>query len=210
MPNGVLISSSTTGAPIARLKKSAAVNDSKSHIILMKTDYRGKIGIIYNLCQYGMGNVWKWGGEVGGNCWRTTGDLGIATNLYNNWRLTVSLRMAKRNGQDPGTGTTLIICCSAGLVGKGAATDPAFTKRAVHAYVAVVPFGTPLIFSGDMTKLDEFTLSILTNDEVIEVDQDPLGRQASASHIIYGQRIWKTAQRRSDFSIPATSQTPSK
>jgi alpha-galactosidase len=34
----------------------------------------------------------------------------------------------------------------------------------------------PLIFSGDITRLDDFTLSLLTNDEVIEVDQDPLGK----------------------------------
>jgi alpha-galactosidase len=34
----------------------------------------------------------------------------------------------------------------------------------------------PLIFSGDMTRLDDFTLSLLTNDEVIDVDQDPLGK----------------------------------
>jgi alpha-galactosidase len=36
----------------------------------------------------------------------------------------------------------------------------------------------PLIFSGDMEKLDEFTLNVLCNAEVIEVDQDPLCRQA--------------------------------
>src|SRR5262249_47655479 len=34
----------------------------------------------------------------------------------------------------------------------------------------------PLIFSGDITRLDEFTLGLLSNDEVIEVDQDPLGK----------------------------------
>ena len=34
----------------------------------------------------------------------------------------------------------------------------------------------PLIFSGDMTRLDDFTLGLLSNDEVIDVDQDPLGR----------------------------------
>ena len=34
----------------------------------------------------------------------------------------------------------------------------------------------PLIFSGDITRLDEFTLGLLTNDEIIEVDQDPLGK----------------------------------
>ena len=34
----------------------------------------------------------------------------------------------------------------------------------------------PLIFSGDITRLDDFTLSLLCNDEVIDVDQDPLGK----------------------------------
>ena len=38
----------------------------------------------------------------------------------------------------------------------------------------------PLFFSGDMRLLDDFTLGILCNNEVIEVDQDPLGRQAKS------------------------------
>jgi alpha-galactosidase len=37
---------------------------------------------------------------------------------------------------------------------------------------------SPLLIGCDMTQLDDFTLSLLTNDEVIEVNQDPLGRQA--------------------------------
>lgn len=36
----------------------------------------------------------------------------------------------------------------------------------------------PLLLGNDLTKLDEFTLSLLTNDEVLEVNQDPLGKQA--------------------------------
>ncbi|MBN2316956.1 MAG: NPCBM/NEW2 domain-containing protein, partial [Sedimentisphaerales bacterium] len=34
--------------------------------------------ILLNLCQYGMSDVWTWGSDVGGHCWRTTGDLGLA------------------------------------------------------------------------------------------------------------------------------------
>ncbi len=37
----------------------------------------------------------------------------------------------------------------------------------------------PLIFSGEMTHLDPFTLNVLCNSEVIDVDQDPLGKQAA-------------------------------
>src|SRR5438445_1459621 len=31
--------------------------------------------IVFSLCQYGRNNVWTWGPEVGGNLWRTTGDI---------------------------------------------------------------------------------------------------------------------------------------
>jgi alpha-galactosidase len=37
----------------------------------------------------------------------------------------------------------------------------------------------PLLLGNDLTKLDPFTISLLTNDEVLEVNQDPLGRQAT-------------------------------
>jgi len=33
--------------------------------------------LVYNLCQYGMANVWEWGEQVEGHCWRTAGDLGF-------------------------------------------------------------------------------------------------------------------------------------
>ena len=37
---------------------------------------------------------------------------------------------------------------------------------------------SPLIYSGDMAQLDDFTLNVLCNAEVIDLDQDPLGKQA--------------------------------
>jgi alpha-galactosidase len=38
---------------------------------------------------------------------------------------------------------------------------------------------SPLLIGCDMEKLDDFTLGLLTNDEVLAIDQDPLGKQAS-------------------------------
>ena len=37
---------------------------------------------------------------------------------------------------------------------------------------------SPLFYSGDLTKLDDFTLNVLCNPEVIDIDQDPLGQCA--------------------------------
>lgn len=48
----------------------------------------------------------------------------------------------------------------------------------------------PLIVGGDVSRLDDFTLGLLSNDEVTSVDQDPLG---SAAGIIWrngSREIW--------------------
>ena len=37
----------------------------------------------------------------------------------------------------------------------------------------------PLLIGCDLEKLDEFTVNLLSNDEVLEIDQDPLGKQAT-------------------------------
>lgn len=48
----------------------------ESHLRLWVIIYvNSPVDIVYNLCQYGMGDVWKWGDAVGGQCWRTTNDI---------------------------------------------------------------------------------------------------------------------------------------
>ena len=48
----------------------------------------------------------------------------------------------------------------------------------------------PLIFSGDITRLDDFTLGLLCNDEVIEVDQDPLGKPGRRISLDDTREVW--------------------
>jgi len=146
---------------------------------------------VYNLCQYGMGEVWKWGAEVGGHCWRTAGDLGAAASLWDN----VDRIGFSQNGLEKYAGPGhwndpdyLLI----GHIGwKGAIRPPPLTPNEQYTHVSLwCLLASPLIFSGDMTRLDEFTLSLLTNDEVIEVDQDPLGRQAARVSQIEDAEVW--------------------
>ena len=49
----------------------------KPYILMGGLLKKQKRDIHFNLCQYGMGNVWEWGAEVGGQSWRTAGDLGF-------------------------------------------------------------------------------------------------------------------------------------
>ena len=139
--------------------------------------------IVYNLCQYGMGDVWQWGGEVGGNCWRTTGDLGLARGSRLPGFFHIGLSNAAhwkhaRPGQwnDP---DYILIGWVGQARGHGIGKPTSLTADEQYSYMSMwCLMAAPLFFSGDMGKLDEFTLNVLCNPEVIDVDQDPLGKQA--------------------------------
>jgi alpha-galactosidase len=138
--------------------------------------------IVLNLCQYGMGDVWEWGKEVGGNSWRTAGDLGgsfekIGEALFRDgFDLYVEKELYRFGGPGGWNDPDYL------LVGylsnwKGETVPTPLTPNEQYSHVSLwCLLAAPLILSGDITRLDEFTLSLLTNDEVLEVDQDPLGK----------------------------------
>ena len=138
--------------------------------------------IVFNLCQYGMGDVWNWGGKVG-HCWRTTGDLGLERSA----RLPGFYRIGLSNARHweyarPGAWNDpdyILIGWVGDAHGMGVGKQTTLTPNEQYSYMSLWSLmAAPLIFSGDMAKLDAFTLNVLCNHEVIEVDQDPLGRQA--------------------------------
>ncbi|MGQ9589654.1 MAG: NPCBM/NEW2 domain-containing protein [Planctomycetota bacterium] len=140
--------------------------------------------IVFNLCQYGMGDVWKWGAEVDGNCWRTTGDLGLeggqlSLGIYQVGLKNATLSEYARPGAWNDPDYILIGWVGdASVGGEGRPTTLTPNEQYTHMSMWCL-MAAPLIFSGDMERLDPFTLNILCNAEVIDVDQDPLGKQAS-------------------------------
>jgi alpha-galactosidase len=132
--------------------------------------------IVFNLCQYGMGDVWKWGNEVGGQSWRTSGDLGFELDRI----FDVALKNSEyRQYSKPGAWNDPDYI-QIGWIGNASKQGiPELTpmpKDMQYAYMSLWSLmAAPLIYSGDMSKLDEFTLNVLCNPEVIEVNQDPLG-----------------------------------
>jgi alpha-galactosidase len=140
--------------------------------------------IVYNLCQYGMGDVWTWGAEVGGNCWRTTGDLGLAADSLLPGFYHIGLSNA-RHFENAGPGhwndpDYILIGTIGNARSQGEPGRPTrLTPNEQYSYMSMwCLMAAPLFYSGDMRVLDNFTLNVLCNAEVIEVDQDPLGRQA--------------------------------
>jgi alpha-galactosidase len=132
--------------------------------------------IIYSLCQYGNGNVWEWGADVGGNSWRTTGDI------RDTWDSLSSIGFSQAGHEafaGPGhwNDPDMLIV---GYVGWGPNLHPTrLTPNEQYTHITLWSLlCSPLLIGCDMTKFDDFTLNLLTNDEVIAVNQDPLGKQA--------------------------------
>lgn len=138
--------------------------------------------IVFNLCQYGMDSVWEWGGDVG-HCWRTTGDLGLEGGKLSKGIYKIGLRNAAlADFAGPGHWNDpdyLLIGWVGDAHGMGEGRPTSLTVNEQYTHMSMwCLMAAPLVFSGDMARLDPFTLNILCNHEVIEVDQDPLGRQA--------------------------------
>jgi len=138
--------------------------------------------IVLNLCQYGMGHVWTWGKDAGGHSWRTAGDLGgsfegIPTALFRDgFDVYAKNELYKFSGPGGWNDPDYLLL---GYLSnwKGQTVPTPLTPNEQYSHVSLwCLLAAPLIFSGDITRLDDFTLGLLCNDEVIEVDQDPLGK----------------------------------
>jgi alpha-galactosidase len=137
-----------------------------------------KRDIVFSLCQYGNNDVWKWGAAVGGSSWRTTGDVN------DSWRSVREIGFTQDKAAPyakPGswTDTDMLIL---GWIGWGRMRPTSLSADEQYAHVSLwCMLSSPLLIGCDMTKLDAFTLNLLANDEVLAVNQDELGRQATCA-----------------------------
>jgi alpha-galactosidase len=127
--------------------------------------------IVYSLCQYGWNDVWKWGPDVGGNLWRTTGDI---NDHYDRMEQIGFSQAGLSKYAGPGHWNDPDML----EVGNGGMTDDEYRQ---HMSLWVI-LAAPLLAGNDLSKMSPETLAILTNKDVIAVDQDTLGKQ--------GDRVW--------------------
>ena len=146
--------------------------------------------IVFSLCQYGMSDVWKWGNAVGGTSWRTTNDITDTWTSVKNIALQQDQAAAwakPGNWNDP---DMLVV----GTVGWGNPHPSKLRPDEQYLHFSLwCLFSAPLLIGCDMEKLDDFTMNLLTNDEVIAINQDPLGKQATCVQTIGDVRIYVKA-----------------
>jgi len=134
---------------------------------------------VYSFCQYGWDAVWEWAPSVRGNLWRTTGDI------KPNWDRIYDL-----------------ISQQAGLesyAGPGHWNDPDMLEvgngklslaenRAHFSMWAML--AAPLLAGNDLPHMSSEIKAILTNRDVIAIDQDTLGKQGSRTYVDGQVEVW--------------------
>ena len=122
--------------------------------------------ITFSICEWGFNRPWKWG-HTAGNSWRTTMDI-----MPRWWRI---MMIYRRNVKlykyaKPGHWNDPDML----EVGNGDLTED--ENRAHFSTWAMM--NSPLILGMDLRKIDRKTLRIVTNIQMVKINQDPLGKQA--------------------------------
>ncbi len=161
----------------AKTKQDQLMRDAylKMHDALVKTGRP----IVYSLCQYGYDSVWQWAPSIGGNLWRTTDDvkenfpsIALIANL--------NIGIAKYAGPGHWNDPDML------EVGNGKLTmDENRTHMGMWAMLAA-----PLLAGNNLTKLTPEVTAVLTNKEVIAIDQDALGHGAERVYQEGPVQIW--------------------
>jgi alpha-galactosidase len=129
--------------------------------------------VVYSLCQYGFADVWKWGADVGGNSWRTTGDI---RDTYDSMAAIGFAQDEHAPFAGPGHWNDPDML----EIGNGGMSDDEYrTHMSLWSILAA-----PLLAGNDLRNMPASIGAILMNREVIAVDQDRLGKQ--------GHRVWKS------------------
>jgi alpha-galactosidase len=145
--------------------------------------------IVFSFCQYGMGDVWTWGAAIGGNSWRTTGDINDSWQSMSEIGFGQDAAAAYSRPSHFNDPDMLVV----GNVGWGSSQhytkltpDEQYTHISLWSLLA-----SPLLIGCDLGHADQFTLNLLTNDEVLAIDQDSLGLGARQVLDKDSLQVWK-------------------
>ncbi len=165
-----------------------ALNAEGAYLTMRDALYATGRPIVFSMCEWGSNKPWEWGSKVG-HLWRTTGDV------YN------CFDCVKDHGTWKSWGVMQILDMQKGLrqyAGPGHWNDPdmlevgnGMSVNEDRAHFSMwCMLAAPLISGNDLRTMSDETRRILTNHEVIAVDQDGLGIQGFQYSAKDGVEIW--------------------
>ena len=120
---------------------------------------------------YGAPNVWNWAREAGGELWRTTRDITDEWNVVTAigcFQDVCAQATAPGNYNDP----DMLVVGKLGKAWREKVHESALTPDEQYSHISLwCILSAPLLIGCDMSDIDDFTLSLLTNNEVIAVNQ---------------------------------------
>jgi alpha-galactosidase len=144
--------------------------------------------VVFSLCEWGSNKPWLWGKDVG-HLWRTTGDVHecfdcvVDHGTWKSWGVMQILDMQEglraHSGPDHWNDPDML------EVGNGMSTAEDRAHFSLWAMLAA-----PLMAGNDLAKMTPATREILTNAEVIAVDQDKLGVQGFRAYKMGDVELW--------------------
>jgi alpha-galactosidase len=135
--------------------------------------------IVFSLCQYGWDASWEWAPQLGGNLWRTTGDI---TPQWDRIYAILSQQAGLEAYAGPGHWNDPDML----EVGNGRLT---LAENRSH-FTMWAMLAAPLLAGNDLTAMTPTVKDILTNRDIIAIDQDPLGRQAARVYSEGEVEVW--------------------
>ncbi len=152
------------------------INAKEAYATMSKAIRKAGRPIIFSLCEWGQNKPWEWAAPVG-QLWRTTGDInGIYDGVkqYGNWHANgvmtiVDMQIGLQKYAGPGHWNDPDML----EVGTGMTAAEDRTHFAMWCMLAA-----PLIAGNDLRKMSPQTIAILTNKDMVAIDQDPLGNEA--------------------------------
>jgi len=161
-------------------------NSEASYKLMRDALYAAGRPIVFSICEWGTTKPWLWARDIG-NLWRTTEDIQDCWDCINDWG---------------GIGWTLILDKQSGLeqyAGPGHWNDPdmlevgngGMSDKEYRAHFSMwCMLSAPLMAGNDIRNMSKSIKKILTNKEVIALNQDPLGKQGFKYGDFGDYEIW--------------------
>lgn len=172
-------------------------NAEASYKLMRDALYQAGRPIVFSICEWGSNQPWLWAAEIG-HLWRTTGDIQDCWDCNFNWgRMGVVQIIDKqvpiRKYSGPGHWNDPDML----EVGNGGLSQ---SENRAH-FTMWCMLSAPLMAGNDIRTMDQKTLEILTNKEVIALDQDSLGISAF-KFVDYGDReVWVKPLQNGEFAF---------
>jgi alpha-galactosidase len=137
--------------------------------------------IVYSLCQYGWQDVGEWGAKAGGNLWRTTGDIS------DRWPSMMHIGFELQPGREKFATVGHWNDPDMLEIGNGHMTDEEYR---VHMSLWSI-LAAPLLAGNDLREMKKEIFDILTNREVVAIDQDAKGVQGARVSMNGDREVWE-------------------